>query len=74
MQKRNEFFSRYDISGLFLDDYDYIGRFVSPLEDDEKVPPMPPLEGDEEEVKIAFLLYQHCKVIKTLYNDLINSS
>ena len=81
------------------------------LEDEEKVPPMPPLEGDDEvnegkrinistpnklltrlpqllaqikarnnshklknEMKKAlYLLYQHNKIVKTLYNTLIQS-
>ena len=38
-------------STLFLVDYDYSDWFVLPLEGDEKVLPMPPLEGNEEEVK-----------------------
>ena len=51
MQKKKiEFHSRYNISDQFLHDYglgdcDHDNWFVPPLEGDEKVPPMPPLEG-----------------------------
>ena len=48
---KNEFCSRYNISDLFLDVYDYDNWFVPSLKSDEKVPPMPPLEGDKKEVK-----------------------
>ena len=48
MQQKYEFHSRCNISDLFLDDYDCDNWFVSPLECDKKVPPMPPLEGVEE--------------------------
>ena len=47
MQKKNEFRSRYNISVLFLDDYDYDDWFAVPLEVDDKVPPMPAQERDE---------------------------
>ena len=40
---------RYNISDLFLDYYYYEDWFASPLEGDEKVPTMPPPEGEEEE-------------------------
>ena len=40
----------YNISDLFLSDYDYDDFFVPPLETDKKVSPMPPLEIDENEV------------------------
>lgn len=36
---------------LYLDDYNYTDWFVLLQEDDEKVPPMPPLEGDEKKSK-----------------------
>ena len=52
--EKNDFWSRYNISDLFLNDYCYpflSGVFVPPLKGDEKVPPMPLLEGDDEEVK-----------------------
>ena len=48
---QNEFCSRYNISDLFLDVYDYDNWFVPSLKSDEKVPPMPSLEGDKKEVK-----------------------
>ena len=37
-----------DISDLFLVDYGYRDWFVPLLQIDEKVPPMPPLEGDDK--------------------------
>ena len=43
--ERNELHSRYNISDLFLSVYNYDDYFVPPLEEDEKGPPMPPLEG-----------------------------
>ena len=48
---KNEFCSRYNINDLFLDVYDYDNWFVLSLKSDEKVRPMPPLEGDKKEVK-----------------------
>ena len=41
--------SKYDPRDLFLDGYDYI--VWSENEESTDVPPMPPLEGDEKEVK-----------------------
>ena len=41
----------YNISDLFLSDYDYDDFFVPPLKTDKTVSPMPPLEIDENEVK-----------------------
>ena len=122
--EKYEFCFRYNISDLFLDDYNYDDWFISSLESDEKVPPMPPLEGHEEiyysvpstplsksfkegkglkiltpkklltrlqisltqikagnnsnklkgEIReILYLLYQHNKSTKKLYNSLIKS-
>ena len=51
MQKKNNFCSKNSFTDLFLDDYDYSDWFVSPIEGCENVPPMSPLEGDEEKVK-----------------------
>ena len=48
MQKKIEFSSRYNISDLFLDYHDYDHLFVSPIEGSKKVPPIPPIEGDEK--------------------------
>ena len=42
--------SKYDPQDLFLDGYDYI-VWSENEEESTDVPPMPPLEGDEEEVK-----------------------
>ena len=42
--------SKYDPRDLFLDGYDYTVRSENE-EESTDVPPMPPLEGDEEEVK-----------------------
>ena len=45
--KKNQLCSRYNISVLFFGDYDCGNLFVSP-EGDEKVLPLPLLDGDEE--------------------------
>ena len=41
----------YNVSDLFLDDYNYADYVVPPLEGNEKASPMSPLKGDEEELK-----------------------
>ena len=50
MQKK-WFFPRYNISDLFLDDFDYSDWFVPQIVDYAKVTTMWWLEGDEKEVK-----------------------
>lgn len=49
--EKNELRSRYNNSNHFLDCYDFSDWFVLSLEGDEKVPPMPIPEGDEEKLK-----------------------
>ena len=49
---KSEFCSTCNSSDLFLDDGDYSNWFVTSLEGDEKVPLMPPIEGDKEEGKV----------------------
>ena len=52
--EKNQFCSGYNISDLFLSDYYYLffsDVFVPPRRGYEKVPPMPQLADDEEEVK-----------------------
>ena len=46
--EKNELCSRFNISDLFLDYYDYSDFFVPPLEGDEKAPFMLPFEDDEK--------------------------
>ena len=48
---KSEFCSTCNISDLVLDAGDYSNWFVTSLEGDQKVPLMPPIEGDKEEVK-----------------------
>ena len=108
---------KYNSEKLFLEGYDYIIGSENKKESTDKeesidVPPMPPLEGDEEDVKegkrlkiltsknlltslpillvqiksgnnsyklkneirqILYLLYQHNKITKKVYNNLIKS-
>lgn len=55
-KKINKFCSMYDISNLFLSDYDYDDVFVPPLEGYKKVSLMPPLVGHKK-----LLIYQPCQ-------------
>ena len=54
--KKNEFHSTYNVSDLFLSDYDYDDVFVPPLEAYKKVSLMPPLVGHKK-----LLIYQPCQ-------------
>ena len=49
--KKKDFCSRYNISDLFLSDYDEF--FEPPLEDDQKISLMQSLEGYKEKVYVS---------------------
>ena len=49
--QKKEFHSRYNVDDLILEDFNFNDWLVPPLEGDEKVPLMPALEVDEEEVQ-----------------------
>ena len=54
--KKNEFHSTYNVSDLFLSDYDSDDVFVPPLEGYKKVSLMPPLVFHKK-----LLIYQPCQ-------------
>ena len=67
--KTKKIVSEYEPKELFLEDYDYDGWYK-----DGEIPIMPPLELDEEVhknelSKMLYILYQHNKITRKLYNN-----